>query len=150
MFPVEVSLSPVKTEHGMLISCAVRDITNRKKEERKLQAILESAPDAMVVVDVQRRMQLVNSQTERIFSFKREDLLGQPIEMLIPERFRAGHPEKFAQFASNPQARPMGSGLKLFGQRSDGSEFPVEVSLSPVETDEGLLISCAIRDVSDR
>ncbi|MCC9608275.1 PAS domain S-box protein [Blastopirellula sp. JC732] len=150
VFPVEVSLSPVETEQGRLVSCAVRDTTERKKERQELQALLESAPDAMVVVDVNRRIKFVNSQTERIFGFGRSELLGEVIEILMPERFRAGHPEKFASFVNDCHVRPMGAGLKLFGRRKDGSEFPVEISLSPVETDDGLLISCAIREVSHR
>jgi protein-histidine pros-kinase len=147
---VEISLSPVETEQGLLVSCAVRNITERKKEERKLQAILNSAPDAMVVTDAHRRIVLVNDQAERLFGYTRSELIGQLVEMLIPERFRAGHPDKFAQFIRHARARPMAAGLKLFGQRKDGSEFPVEISINPVETDDGLLVSSAIRDVSDR
>lgn len=150
IIPVEISLSPVETEQGLLVSCAVRNIEQRQKEQRKLQAILESAPDAMVVVDRERRIQFVNSQTERIFGYQRAELIGQEIEILIPERFRDGHPEKFAGFVGDPQTRPMASGLQLFGRRRDGSEFPVEISLSPVETDDGMLVSSAIRDVSQQ
>lgn len=150
VFPVEVSLSPVETEQGRLVSCAVRDITERRKEEKKLQAILESAPDAMVVVDGERRIKLVNSQTERLFGFERAELIGNVIEMLIPDRFRAGHPEKFAAFVREKGVRPMGSGRELYGKRKDGSEFPVDVSLSRVETEDGFLISSAIRAVRDR
>jgi protein-histidine pros-kinase len=150
VFPVEISLSPVETEQGLLVSGAVRDITERKKEERKLQAILNSAPDAMVVTDEHRRIVLVNDQVERLFGYSRGELIGALVEVLIPERFRAGHPEKFAHFVGDARARPMGSGLKLFGQRKDGSEFAVEISISPVQTDEGLLVSSAIRDVSAR
>ncbi len=148
VFPVEISLSPVETEQGLLISCAVRSIEQRKKEHSKLQALLESAPDAMVVVDTNRRIQFANSQTEQLFGFERTELMGQAVEILIPERFRAGHPDKFAAFVKDAQTRPMASGLKLFGLRKDGSEFPVEISLSPVETADGLLISSAIRNVS--
>ena len=149
-FPVEISLSPLETDESRLIISTIRDITDRKSAEKKFEAILESAPDAMVVVDVDRRIQLINSQTERLFGFERAELVSNNIEMLIPERFRAGHPEKFAAFIRDAHARPMASGLKLFGRRKDGSEFPVEISLSPVETDDGLLISSAIREVSDR
>ncbi len=150
VFPVEVSLSPVETEQGRLVSCAVRDVTERKKERRELQALLESAPDAMVVVDVNRQIRFVNSQTERIFGFERSELLGEFIEILLPERFRAGHPDKFKSFIQDCRVRPMGAGLKLFGRRKDGTEFPVEISLSPVETDDGLLVSSAIREVRNR
>jgi PAS domain S-box-containing protein len=150
VFPVEISLSPVQTEQGLLVSCAVRNIEQRKKEQARLQAILESAPDAMVVVDTARTIQVVNSQTERMFGYPRSELLGSPIEVLIPERFREGHPDKFAAFVRDARTRPMASGLELFGLRKDGTEFPVEISLSPVEMEDGLLISSAIRDISAR
>jgi PAS domain S-box-containing protein len=150
VFPVEISLSPVETERGLLISGAIRDITERKKAERKLQAILNSAPDAMVVTGADRRIVMVNEQVDRLFGYSRDELIGECVEMLIPARFRAGHPEKFAHFIRDARARPMATGLKLFGQRKDGSEFPVEISISPVETDDGLLVSSAIRDISDR
>lgn len=147
-FPVEISLSPVETETGLLISSAIRDISDRLKSEAKFQALLESAPDAMVVVDRERRIQYVNAQTERLFGYTRSALLGQEVETLIPERFRLEHPQKFSEFVGDAQVRPMGTGLQLFGRRHDGSEFPIEISLSPVETEDGLLISSAIRDVS--
>jgi eukaryotic-like serine/threonine-protein kinase len=150
VFPVGVSLSPVNTEQGLLISCAVRDISERKKEEQQLQTILESAPDAMVVVDRHRRIMIVNGQVERLFGFAREELIGQLIEILVPDRYRAQHPRKFDSFAKSPDHRPMGSGLELFGQHKDGTEFPVQISLSPVETEGGLLFSSTIRDVSSR
>lgn len=150
VFPVEISLSPVETEQGLLISCAVRNIAQRKKEQARLQAILESAPDAMVVVDTDRKIQVVNSQTLKIFGFQRDELIGNLIEMLMPERFREGHPAKFNSFLQNAKSRPMASGLKLFAQRKDGTEFPVEISLSPVETEDGMLVSSAIRDLSER
>lgn len=150
VFPVEISLSPVETEQGRLVSCAVRDVTERKKEEKIFESLLESAPDAMVVVDVNRQIKFVNSQTEQQFGYSRTELIGNVIEELMPDRFRKGHPEKFAAYVREPHVRPMASGLELYGQRKDGSEFPVEISLSPVETEDGLLVSCAIRDVSHR
>lgn len=150
VFPVEISLSPLETEQGLLISCAVRNIEQRKKEQARLQAILESAPDAMVVVDTDRRIQVVNSQTLKIFGFQREELIGNHIEILMPKRFREEHPAKFNSFLQNAKSRPMASGLKLFGERKDGTKFPVEISLSPVETEDGMLVSSAIRDVSAR
>ncbi len=145
VFPVEISLSPVHTEQGLLVSCAVRDITKRQKDHDTMQALLESAPDAMVVVGVDRHIRLVNRQTERLFGFRRSELLGQPIEILIPERFRASHPAKFAEFVRNPAALPFSSRMSLWGRNKDGHEFPVDISLSPVDTEDGLLISSAIR-----
>lgn len=129
----------------LLISGTVRDLSERKKGKQKLQAILESAPDTMVVVNEHREIIIANSQVERSFGYER---IGQPIEILVPERFRAGHPEKFNDFARAPVQRPIRPGLKLFRQHKDGTEFPVEISLSPAATEDGRLFLSTIRDVS--
>ncbi len=149
-FPVEISLSPLKTDYGMLVSSAIRDISDRKQAERRFRQLLEAAPDAMVVVNQQGAVVLVNAQVERLFGYHRNELLGQPMEMLVPERLRGRHPGHRMDFFNQPRLRPMGAGLELFGQRKDGSEFPVEISLSPLETGEGTLVSSAIRDISER
>ena len=112
--------------------------------------MLEAAPDAMVIVDDMGTIRLVNAQTEALFGYQREELLGQPVELLIPGRFRAHHIRHRDGYAANRQVRPMGAGLELHGLRRDGTEFPVEISLSPLETADGLLVSAAVRDVSDR
>lgn len=118
--------------------------------EERFRGLLEAAPDAMVIVDDMGTMRLVNAQTEALFGYRREELLGQPVELLIPGRFRAHHVQHRDGYAANRQVRPMGAGLELHGLRRDGTEFPVEISLSPLETADGLLVSAAVRDVSDR
>ncbi|EQA35708.1 PAS domain S-box protein [Leptospira inadai serovar Lyme str. 10] len=149
-FPVEISLSPLETEEGTLVTGAIRDITDRKKAEQKFKDLLESAPDAMVIVDRTGSIILVNSQALKLFGWGREELLGQQIEILIPTKFRDVHPQHRTDFFANPKVRAMGANLELLGIRKNGTEFPVEISLSPLETEDGLFVSSAIRDVTER
>jgi PAS domain S-box-containing protein len=149
-FPVEISLSPLKTETGTLVISIIRDTTARRKVEAKFRGFLEAAPDAIVVVNREGKMVILNTQAERLFKHTREKLLGMSVGTLVPERFRGLHAGHREGYFADPRVRPMGSGLELYGLRSDGSEFPVEISLSPIETEEGVLVSAAIRDISDR
>jgi PAS domain S-box-containing protein len=149
-FPVEISLSPLETEEGTLVASAIRDITDRKRAEDKFRGLLESAPDAMVILGPDGLILLVNAQTEKLFGYARAELVGQPIETLVPERFRGRHPEHRARYFAQPNARPMGAGLDLFGRRKNGDEFAAEISLSPIATPDGTLVTAAIRDVTER
>lgn len=149
-FSVEISLSPIDTEEGTMVMSAIRDITDRKRADQKFKDLLEAAPDAMVIVNREGHIVLVNSQAVKLFGWSRDELLGQPIELLVPQRFSARHPDHRRNFFAEPRTRSMGAGLELHGLRKDGSEFPVEISLSPLETEEGLFVSSAIRDVTER
>src|SRR5204862_3638529 len=106
-FPVEISLSPLKTEEGTLVMSAIRDIGERKKAEQKFRGLLESAPDAIIIVNRQGNIVLVNSQAEKLFGFSRADLLGQKIELLLPDRYKEKHPDRRNGFFADPRVRPM-------------------------------------------
>jgi PAS domain S-box-containing protein len=115
-----------------------------------LTAIINSVPTALVMIDAQGTIVLVNTQSERLFGYSSEQLLGESVELLVPQRFRAGHPTLRSDFFSNPTARPMGTGRDLFGLRRDGSEFPIEIGLNPIHTEEGLFVVSAIVDITER
>jgi protein-histidine pros-kinase len=126
------------------------EILQFARSEAILFTLLESAPDAIIVVDHASRILIANSQAEKMFGYTRAELIAQPVELLVPSRFRDRHVQQHTQFLSNPHLRPMGIGLELRAQRKDGSEFPVEISLSPVSSEHGLLVTSIIRDITGR
>ena len=147
-----VRIQPYKTSENKIdgVVLAAIDIQALKQAERKFSGLLEAAPDAMVILNEEGKIVLVNAQAEKLFGYSRQELLGQLVEILIPERYRKRHPEFRARFLKEGRPRPMGIGLELFGLHKDGTEFPVEISLSTIQTAEGTLLSSAIRDISKR
>jgi PAS domain S-box-containing protein len=156
-FPIELSIGMWESDTGPQFSGVIRDISERQRVDEALRAselqfrgLLEAAPDAMVIVNPQGHITLVNRQTEQLFGYRRQELLGQPIETLVPERFHAEHVGHRNGYLAEPGVRPMGAGLQLYGRRKDASEFPVEISLSPLVTEQGTLVSAAVRDITSR
>lgn len=121
-----------------------------RKSEESFRQVVEAAPNAMVMVNRDGLIELVNTQTERVFGYTRQELLGQPVEVLVPERFRGQHPGLRRGFLGAPLSRPMGAGRDLYGLRKDGSEVPIEIGLNPIETNEGMKVLSSIVDISDR
>jgi PAS domain S-box-containing protein len=149
-FPLAIGLNPIATEAGTMVLSTIIDISERQRLEDRFRQAVEASPNAMVMTNAEARIEMVNTQAELMFGYTREELLGRPIEMLVPERFREHHPELRAVFVADPSPRPMGAGRDLFGLRKDGSEFPVEIGLNPMQTGDGTKILAAIVDISDR
>jgi PAS domain S-box-containing protein len=156
-FPVDISLAPLETEEGDKTIAAIRDITRRsiaeearRKSEQLFRGLLDSAPDAMVIVDTSGIIQVVNAQTELLFGYTRAELRDQSVDVLLPERFRSAHVRHRMSYLTKPLARPMGADLELYGRRKDATEFPVDISLSPMESESGTLVIAAVRDVTER
>lgn len=152
LIDVRLTLSPVWDASGAVIGASkiVTDISGLGSSERQLSQLLETAPDAMMIAEADGRIWLVNSQAELMFGYPADDLTGKPVELLMPERFRTAHLRHRNGYLTDPRVRPMGAGLELYGLRRDGSEFPIELSLSPLETESGVLVSTAIRDITER
>lgn len=148
--PVEIGLSPLETRDGTFVLASIVDITERKRAEERLRLVLEASAIAKVMVDRAGRIVLVNAETERIFGYTRAELLGQHVEMLVPERFRPQHSGHRSVFMAAPTTRRMAAGRDLYGRRKDGREIPIEVGLSPVTTEQGQFVLASIIDITAR
>jgi PAS domain S-box-containing protein len=136
---------------GLLILHMARPMVRRIEEsQQRFRTLLESAPDAMVIIDAAGEIIMINRRTEEVFGYSRNEIIGQPIEKLMPQRFREQHPEHIRSYFRNPSTRAMGTELELFGLSRAGREFPVEISLSPIETEDGVLVASSLRDITER
>lgn len=149
-FPIEIGLNPVVTVDGTLVLASIIDITERKKAEERFRLVVESAPNAMILVNHEGVITLVNKQTEILFGYQRNELVGNKLEMLIPKRFSQHHPDHRETFFKKPQTRAMGAGRDLFAQKKDGTEIQVEIGLNPIETPEGQVVLASIIDITER
>ncbi|KAF0170124.1 MAG: two-component system sensor-response regulator hybrid protein [Limisphaerales bacterium] len=176
-FPVQLSVTAMRDEAGQIIGFMgiAHDISRRREaqarvgqlaaqldrrvrertaqvaaSEERFRLVVEASPSGLLMVDREGRIVLVNAQLERLFGYTRAELIGQPVDLLVPERSRPGHAGQRAAFCAAPQARGMGAGRDLFGRRKDGSEFPVEIGLSPLETAEGMMVLGTVVDISQR
>src|ERR1700730_631351 len=156
-FPIEIMLSPLESAGGILVTAAIRDISVRKAAEKHLarmegryRGLLEAAPDAMVVVNQGGEIVLLNVQAEKQFGYRRDELLGQKVKNIIPEGFAERLIADSLRSAEESLVQPLGTGIELTGRRKDGSEFPIEIMLSPLKSAEGILVTAAIRDISER
>jgi PAS domain S-box-containing protein len=156
-FPVDIMLSPVETAEGRVVISVIRDISDRKKaqeaihrSEAQFRALFEFSPDAIIASDREGQITEVNARVESMFGYLRGELVGQTIDMLVPERFRHTHPARRKEYASAARVRPMGAGLELYGRRKDGSEFPADIMLGPVETEDGKIVLSVIRDLTEK
>jgi PAS domain S-box-containing protein len=155
--PVDIMLSPLQIAGDQLVLAAVRDVSQKRlpeqalrRSEQQFRSLFEFSPDAIVVTSREGKITEVNAQVEKFFGYTRSELLGQTVEILIPERFRSTHPKRRADYAVHSRVRTMGAGLELYGLRKDGSEFPVDIMLGPVEGPEGQVVLSVIRDLSEK
>ncbi len=150
-FPAEISLSGFTTAEGSLVAAAIRDVTVSRRTEYRYRAVLASAPDATLGIDASGRIELLNAQAEKLFGWRADELLGEQIEVLVPEMDRVQHVRHRASYVAEPLSRPMGAGLQLSARRKDGTTFPAEISLSAVRENPGsVLVLASVRDVTER
>ncbi|HEY1135295.1 MAG TPA: PAS domain S-box protein [Nocardioides sp.] len=149
-FPAEISLATIAEGEHSWVCATVRDITARKQSEERFRQLVDAAPDPLIISDVEGTIVLASQQAQAVFGYTAEELVGHPIEMLVPTRYHETHRHLRSLFAANPRFRPMSSGRELYARRHDGSEIPVEISLAPLVTEDEVLLSASIRDLTDR
>ncbi|SFK72043.1 PAS domain S-box-containing protein [Nitrosomonas aestuarii] len=149
-FPVEVGLNPVKTEHGVFVLAAIVDMTERRHAEEMIRLAVEASPNGMVMTNQDGVIVMVNTTTETLFGYQRDELIGQSIEILIPESHRVHHPDLRRSYLNQPSAREMGQGRDLYGLSKQGKEFPVEVGLNPIQTPGGVMVLASVIDITER
>ncbi len=149
-FPLEIGLNPIETDDGPMVLSTIIDLSARRRMEERFRLVVEAAPSAMVMVRATGQIEMVNAEAERIFGYPREELVGQPVAMLVPQRFRDDHAVHCEKFFTQPRQRQMGAGQAFSAVRKDGSEFPVEIGLNPIETEDGLMILSVVVDISER
>jgi PAS domain S-box-containing protein len=148
--PIEIALNPMTTAEGRFVLASIIDITERRMADERFRQVVEAASNAVIMVGADGAMALVNSQTEKLFGYDREDLLGRRIEMLLAERSRGAYTELHRRFFNAPTACAMGSGRDLFGLHKNGNEVPIEINLDPISSPEGNFVLTSIIDVSER
>ena len=149
-FPVEVGLNPIETEHGTFVLAAIVDITDRKYAEEMIRLAVEASPNGMIMTNHEGIIVMVNTTTETLFGYPREELIGQSIEILIPASHRAHHPKLRNDYLKHPSTRAMGHGRDLYGLHKNGKQFPVEVRLNPTQTPEGFMVLASVIDITAR
>jgi PAS domain S-box-containing protein len=148
--PIEIGLNPLHTPEGSFVLSSVVDITERIRAAEHFRLAIEASPTGMIMLNDRGRIVLVNAQVEKLFGYARHELIGAPLEMLVPERFRAQHPKLRAEFMSNPQTRAMGAGRDLFGLRKGGEEIAIEIGLNPLHTPDGAFVLSSVVDITER
>jgi len=149
-FPIEIGLNPLVTTGGTLILASIIDITERKKADERFRLVVNSAPNAMVLVNQIGKISLVNNEAKKLFGYEENEMIGNTLEMLIPARYRTAHVDFRNSFLSRPQTRPMGIGRELFALRKDQKEIPVEIGLNPIETADGIMVLASVIDITER
>ena len=149
-FPVEIGLNPIITERDTLTLAAVNDITDREKANEQFRLVVESAPNAIILVDENGIIVMINKQTEILFGYERKELIGSGMEILVPTRLKEHHPKLRESFNHKPQTRPMGADRDLFATKKNGSEIPIEIGLNPIRKDEQNFVLASIIDITER